>query len=53
MTEIFIDAQSLNELTGIFKRLYPNAIVWVFGSRLATSRSQERLLIEWDSAYYQ
>jgi predicted nucleotidyltransferase len=33
MTEIFIEKRHLTELTGIFERLSPKALVWAFGSR--------------------
>jgi len=34
MAEIFIESKHLAELTGIFERLCPKALVWAFGSRV-------------------
>lgn len=34
MTDIFIDEKALNELKRIFKKFYPESLVWAFGSRI-------------------
>jgi len=34
MTDLFIEERHLEEIRNIINRLYPNAVVWAYGSRV-------------------